>query len=292
MMNPAKVMQLPGAGALLLISLLLQPTLPAAAQAEGMTKVCEGVIEAQEASNLDPKTRSSLEYYKQVNLSENGRHAVSVSLLDDYHNDRSNRRQPDESPVSACLLKWLADESRFREQAAHAQEAYALRLLAGTGVARNPELALQYLERSARRGYQSAGMHLANWYLAQKPTAANKAKAIQWLEFTAFTEQSEVVGGWTAGPEQPIEVLLDLHIADKNFGAAEAVYRRARTLAYSKSMLAYHLKQIPGLKARIEAEEAEAARLAELRRRQAAERAAERVPQTCITYRNGYKSCR
>lgn len=275
---------------MLLTVLCLQTPAPAAAQAEGMTKVCEAVIQTQEASNLSAQARSALEYYKQINLSENGRYAVSMSLLSEYHSDDTNRRQPDSSPVSACLLKWLADESRFREQAAHAQEAYALRLLAGTGVARNPELALEYLERSARRGYQSAGMHLANWYLAQKPTAAKKAKAIQWLEFTAFVDQGNVVGGWTAGPEQPIEVLFDLHIADKNFKAAEALYRRARAHSYGKSMLAFHLKQIPGLQARIEAEEAEAARLAELRRQQGAERAGERRTKTCEVTRT-YRRC-
>jgi hypothetical protein len=133
-------------------------------------------------------------------------------------------------------------------------------------------------------------MHLAKLYLDTRNVPGHKAKAIQWLEVGAFTDEGKAVGGWSAGTEQPIELLLDLHIADKNFEAAEAAYRRARAHNYSKSMLAFHLKQIPGLKVRIEAEEAEAARLAELRRQEALERS-RTTTKTCIRYRSGYERC-
>lgn len=271
--------------------LWLQMQAPGAAQAQSMAKFCEAEIQAQEAAQLTAQERSYLEFYKSFNQSESSRYSVGTKLVRSHLDDNRGGRQPDASPVSACLLKLLADESTHAETAAHAQEGYALRLLAGAGVPRNPGLAVAYLERAARRGYPSAGMHLAKLHLAEPGRAGSKAKAIHWLEAVAFVDEGKTVGGWSAGPDQPVDLLFDLLIADKQFKAAEALYRRARSHGYGKSMLAFHLKQIPGLKAQIEAEEAEAARLAEWRRMEAAERAMRTTTKTCITYKSGYKSC-
>lgn len=258
---------------------------------QGTQPVCEEEIRAQESAPLTADERSRLEYFKRRDRTEGGRYLEATELVRSHLDDNRNNFSSDSSAVSACLLKAVADMSRFAEAAAHAQEAYALRLLHGSGVPRNRELAIVYLERAARRGYQSAGVHLAKLYLAEANSPAGKAKAIQWLEFSSFFDESKSIGGWSAGDSFPIELLFDLHIAERNFKAAEALYRRARDHAYSKSMLAFHLKQIPGLKPRIEAEEAEAARIAELARQQRALDQGQRT-QTCITYKSGYKSCR
>ena len=243
-----------------------------AAQAQAMNSYCEAEIRAQEAAPLTAQERSALDYYKGFNRSMEDRYNVVTELVRRHLDDQKGGAKPDGSPVSACLLKTMADGNKESPTAPYAQEAYALRLLAGSGVARNQELAMIYLERAAQWRYASAAMHLAKLHLANRSNSGSKSKAIHWLEQAAFSVDDKAVGGWSAGPEQPIDLLFDLLIADKNYPAAETLYRRARKEQYGKSMLAFHLKRIPGLKARIEAEEAELAQASAARVRNCVEK--------------------
>jgi TPR repeat protein len=262
--------------------------LVAAAQAQAMTSYCEAEMAQQETAALTQKQRDALDYYKQFNANTNGRYAVGSELVRRHLDNNEGGAKPDDSPVSACLLKSFADSANESPTSPYAQEAYALRLLAGSGVVRNKELAITYLERAANWGYPSASMHLAKLYLAEKNSPQSKQKAVYWLEHSAFNQGAKSVGGWSAGPDRAIDILFSMHIAAKQYEAAEALYRRARMAQYPKSMLAWHLNKIPGLKPRIEAEEAEAERL----RAQRVEDAFKRREKTCFTYYNGYKDCR
>jgi len=259
-------------------------------QAQTIKKFCEAEIEAQDAAPLTPEQRSALSYYKTFNVNSNGRYAVGTELIRRHLDSNQNGTKPDDSPVSACLLKTFADGANESPTSPLAQEAYALRLLEGTGVPRDQALAIQYLERAARWSYASAATHLGKLYLADKANPASRAQAISWLEFAAFNSISaDSVGSWSAGPVRPIDLLFNLYTAAKDWTAAEDLYRRARNAKYPKDKLAVQLTRIPGLKARVDAEDAAMARAAAERRREEASRQKEKV---CVTYYNGFRDCR
>lgn len=255
-----------------------------------MPKFCQAEIAAQESAQLTEEQRQALSYYKTFNINENSRYAVGTDLIRRHLDSNQSNRKPDDSPVSACLLKLFADQAGEKPTSPLAQEAYALRLLEGSGVPRNRELAIEYLERSAKWNYASAATHLGKLYLAEN-TSAGRAKGITWLEFAVFeSSKSDSIGGWSAGPEKPINILFRTYISAKDWTAAEDLYRRARKANFSKDQLAVQLLRIPGLKARIDEEDERAAQaMAEVRRRENSGP----KKKICVTVSlNGYQDCR
>lgn len=270
---------------------ILLATLQTQAQSEPVSKkFCEAEMQAQDAIQLTPEQRDALSYYKTFNANTNSRSSVGSDLIHRHLDSAQSSSKSDDSPVSACLLKAFADGSNENPTAPLAQEAYALRLLEGSGVPRNKNLAIEYLERSARWSYASAATHLGKLYLADTSNSGSRVKAISWLEFAAFNSiNADSVGGWSAGPDLPINILFKLYTSAKDWTAAEDLYRRARNASYPKDRLAVQLLRIPGLKARIDAEDYAAAQADADRRLAEASRQRERV---CVTYRSGFKDCR
>lgn len=261
-----------------------------ACQAHAATSYCVAEMEAQAALNLSPEQRERLEFYKTFN--RNDRYYVGQTLVRAHLvKDDAASWKPDDSPVSACLLKLLADANSGAE-GAYAREAYALRLLAGTGVAKDRALAISYLERSSSLDYRSAKMQLARLYLADKNNPESREKAVQWLERAATEFGSNEVGGWSANPADSVPLLFDIYLPSKgpkDYAAAENFYRMLAAKKYSSTVLDPYAARIPGLKAKLEAE-----RQAALEARNDRRNSSSSGPRkkTCVRYYNGYQDCR
>jgi hypothetical protein len=130
--------------------LVLQLQAPDAAQAQSMPKFCEAEIQAQQAAELTVPERSDLEHHKAFNQSESSRCSVGTQLVRSHLDDNRGGRQPDASPVSACLMK----------------------LLAGAGVARNPDLAVR---KWSARPSVATRRRACNWPSCTWPNRANPA---------------------------------------------------------------------------------------------------------------------
>jgi TPR repeat protein len=254
---------------LLVVGILFVLT-PLSVYGQPLKKYCEAEILAQESASLTSEEGQALAYYRTFNTSSSNRYAIGSELIRRHLDSNQGPLKPDKSPVSACLLKTFADGSKESPTTPFAEEAYALRLLHGHGVPQDRAMAISYFERSAYWGYPSAATHLARIYLADKSNPKNKEKAVFWLDFAAFVGYGpKSVGGWSAGPGKPIDLLFKVHIEAKDWSAAEDLYRRARIAGYPKDRLIVQLMRVPGLKARIDAEDDALAlrRLEEARRR-------------------------
>lgn len=229
--------------------ILAAVTLSAFGQQSTLAPFCESEIASQEAriSELTTEQRKAFGNYKYFNADRNSRHNAIQELARAHLENRTTGTKTDNLAASACLLKVIADSHKDKHIAAYAQEGYALRLLSGGGVSRNKDLAIEYLERSARWKYASAATHLGLLYLADAKTPDNRQKAIYWLEYGAFTAwKGDVIGGWSAGPAQPIDILFKLYTDLKRPAAAGEVLERARALGYTEDQLPKHFTKPPG----------------------------------------------
>ncbi len=130
------------------------------------------------------------------------------------HRRTRARLVSDAFPFSACLLRILADEDRTREVAPFAQEAYALRLLAGDGVPRDRQAAIKYLTRASESWhYGSASIRLGRLYLEGKPTKDDVESAVHFLK-RAVKLTMETPGG-SANPADASEMLFDIYLDGK-----------------------------------------------------------------------------
>ncbi len=257
---------------------------------------CTAEMDALAAADVPPEQKKLLGFFRQFNDTTMGRYATAgaVSRAHLHGQTGIDYMNGEESAVSACLLKALADDTNETPLTPYAQEGYALRLLAGKGVPRDRAQAIQYLERAAYKWfYPSALMHLGEIHLADKRTPGSREKAIGYFERRMSGFVGEVLGGWSASPwETAIPIMFNHYMPSKgpqDYEQAEWLYRRLVGRDHNAPAYASYLKRIPGLKEKLRAE-----RLAEIAADEAA-RAAARDQSTnkhCIYYANGFTSCK
>ena len=237
---------------------------------------CEAEIQQEEnRPSLSEKERKTLYWHKRFNADIRTRDQIITEIVKAHQEVGSGETQvfyPDKSPVSACLLHALADKNRDAQIAPYAIEGYALKLLAGDGVARNKALGIEYLERAARDwNYGAAAMRLGMLYLEDKSSPTNLKTAINWLE-NASSNVSKTFGRSPTHPIQAPPLLFDIYLSGKygirDPAAAERLYRSLMENRYFEDLLAKTLPRIPGLKDKLQREK-EAREEAEQRQREA-----------------------
>lgn len=223
---------------------------------------CETEIQHEESrTSLSEKERKTLYWYKRFNADKRTRGQIIPEIVQAHQEVRPGETHvfyPDKSPVSACLLHALADESQLAQVAPFAMEGYALKLLSGDGIARNKALGIEYLERAARDwNYGAAAMRLGLLYLDDKSDPANLRKAINWLE-NASSNVSKTFGRSPTNPTGAPPLLFDIYLSGKygarDPAAAERLYRSLMENRYFEDLLAKTLPRIPGLKDKLQRE--------------------------------------
>ncbi len=196
-----------------------------------MRLFCDAEVAAQERANLTLSQRERLEFYMGFNRSMLSRIDVGMSVIRGHLAPASrpnvNGYEADDSPVSACILKTLADGNTEREVAPLAQEGYALRLLTGAGVTADRTAAKEYLQQAAERWkYGSAAVRLARLHLEGSPKTQDveKAERFAWLAL----ESVATTPGGSVAPEEAIPILFDIYLSGKfaprDTKAATALY--------------------------------------------------------------------
>lgn len=223
--------------------LLLLSLLVASAHVHAMRIFCDAEVVAQERATLSDKQRSRLEFYKGFNESIPFR--IKVGYAAAYaHRDPSSRHNEidaDNSPVSACLLKTLADGNDEKEIAPFAQEGYALRLLAGAGVPHDRATAIEYLTRAAERWrYGSAAVRLARLCLEDAPAPGAVERAMRFARLALDSNRTTPAG--SVPPSDARQILFDIYLSGrygpKNLAAAKEFYIEMAELGYDDSVMA------------------------------------------------------
>jgi len=201
-----------------------------ASSAYSFNSYCLDEIDQYEKTKLSNEEASRLQYLKTFNT-ENGRYAVGMDVVRAHLNSSttSNFLKSDKSPVSACILKKLADAKQNNKvDAGYALEGYALKLLNGDGVKRDLPLAEKYLERSAVEGeYGSAAYRLAKIKLQGNPNPQDTGPAISWAFFAL--KYADTTPGGSEDPSQATALLqgvVDKMVAKKNIKGARSVYQQ------------------------------------------------------------------
>ncbi|MER2541355.1 MAG: hypothetical protein ABTQ26_19110 [Azonexus sp.] len=224
---------------------------------------CEAEIAADESkSDISQQERSNLFWYKTFNQSDNDRDNISRSIATAHFvkGDSGKALLPDKTLAGVCILKVIADTSRYKDIGRYAKEGYALRLLTGDGVKQDRAQAIKYLEDAARnQSYGAASMRLARIYTEDASDPNGIKKAIPWLHHAVDNIES-TPGGSPTPPGDAIPKLFDIYLSGKfgpkDYGAAEKLYRQVMNMQGFdfKSVLASALPKIPGLKEKLEVE--------------------------------------
>ena len=276
-----------------LVALGMSLMLPIAASAS-----CESEYQATlllpQSSAQKKQNETYREMYTRADLLEIQWDAKSLAVRahyeDDLHSPGRHRFRTDDFPLSACIMRILA-EDRSKFYAPFAQEAYALKLLAGDGVPKDRKEAMKYLTRASESWHNgSATIRLGRVYLEGKPSKEDIERAVYFLN-RALKLNATTEGG-SANPGDATEILFDIYLSGKygnqNIIAAKELLRERRSKPRPDDGLYRATMKYPALAA-LEKETIEEERQAAINRQNTRPDSRREV---CTTYSNGYKSCR
>jgi hypothetical protein len=207
-----------------------------------MRPFCDPEIAAQERASLNAEQASRLEFLKGFNKSMVDRIQVGYAVAFAHRSppQRHNEIGVDDSPVSACLLKALADGNNEKEIAPFAQEGYALRLLAGSGVEKNREEAKRYLERAALTWrYGSAAMRVAMLHLEDAPALGAVEGAVRFARIALASVGENPPGSIDPSPARAMlfEVYLSGKYGPKNIADAKELFIDLRRKGFNDKLM-------------------------------------------------------